>query len=507
MEIKNEPSIQGLSSSGISGKAASQGGVKEPQDTFTQSSRQSKKVKPFMQLTQNGVASVVLKKEKKEPVPLAQAAHWKYEAEDNYSIDDVTPTPAGTTFISCHSFDSRNRSGSRAYVAAFDSGGNEMWKYRAEKKHSIEGHAFLSDGTSYLVCNSEERWDKSYIVALNPDGTEKWKFTPDTEAQCSSIQVGPDGTLYAKMDNELYAIDTNGAMKYRHRITIHSDDYFHEVAPDGTNILANDNFSNNFGYDTFYGISAQGRKKELEFPDIGTFPLRDTKGHLFYGGEKNEFYGIDLQTGQKWEIELDAPRGTKTPHFGKDGTIYAEGRYDNNTLYAIDPKGKLLWKQVIDDHRAPGMGLDSYYKVAKDGSVFYGLEDRDAIQQIDASGNRVRQIEIPGGFSEFVPDNRGNLYVRDYNGTIIFLTIETDQRFYFPMEIAQNIDMKEVLDDGTLVFQGMCERYHVRLDKDDEVKKIIEEAQKEGEEAEKDPDEIVVDDNWVIIGNVKIPRQ
>jgi hypothetical protein len=75
------------------------------------------------------------------------------------------------------------------------------------------------------------------------------------------------------------------------------------------------------------------------------------------------------------------------------------------------------------------------------------------------------------------------------------------------MEIAQNIDMKEVLDDGTLVFQGMCERYHVRLDKDDEVKKIIEEAQKEGEEAEKDPDEIVVDDNWVIIGNVKIPRQ
>lgn len=508
MEIKKDPAIQGMPLKAPGGAPGGQE-VALPEDTFTRGQAPSKSLQQFQQLASSGAAQVVLTPGKKEPVPVQKAAHWSYDAEDKHSIDAVFQTPAGTSFICCHSFDTEHRDTSRAYTVAFNDKGQEIWKYRADKRYSIDEHAFLADGSCYIVCNNDERWSKSYVVALNPDGTERWKFQPDTDEKCSSLLVGPDGTVYAKIESQLYALDKDsGAVKWNHKIGINADDYFQEISPDGTTILANDNFSNNFGYDIFYGIDAQGRKKEVDFPDIGTFPVRDDKGAIYYGGEKGEFYGINLSTQQKWQIDLDAERGLQTPHWGKDGKIYAQGRYDNKNLYAIDPQGKLLWQQKIEDHRPGGFATDTFYKVDKDGSVFYAIEDKDAIQQIDASGNRVRQIQVPGGFSEFVPDNRGNLYIRQHDDTIVFCNIESDQRFYFPMEIARNVEMKEVIDDGSLVFQGMCERYHVKLDKADEIKKLLEQAQKEdSQEPQKEHDEIIVDDNWVIIGNVKVPRR
>lgn len=474
--------------------------TEEPKDTFTKSPDRSPRFRQAQQLT-DSIANVMLKSDKKEPVPLNKAAYWNYETEDKHSIEAVFQTPAGSTFICCHSFDTENRDTSRSYTVAFDDKGKELWKYHSDKKYSVEGHAFLSDGSCYVMCNSEERWDHPYIAALNPDGTEKWRFQPETEERCTSIQATADGTIYAKIQNEMYAIDKDGKMKWKHRIGINSDDYFHEVTPDGTNILANDNFSNNFGYDSFYAIDPDGKGRDMDLPDIGTFPIRDNKGSIYYGGEKGEFYGIDIKTGNKWSLQLDSERGFKTPHWGSDGNIYVEGRFDNS-LYALSPQGKLLWRQVIEDRRPPGMGLDQFYRVTPSGSVFYAIDGRDAIQEISSKGEKVREIQVPGGFSEFAADNKGNLYIREYGDRIVLCNVESDKRAYFPMEIAGNIDLKEVLPDGSLVFQGMCERYNVRLDPDEEVKKMIEEV---AAEKPKEHEEIIVEDDWVVIGNLKLP--
>ncbi len=78
--------------------------------------------------------------------------------------------------------------------------------------------------------------------------------------------------------------------------------------------------------------------------------------------------------------------------------------------------------------------------------------------------------------------------------------MESDQRVSFPMKIPEYAAIKEVLDDGTLVFQGECEIYHIRLNKDNEKKKLQEKARKLAEE------EIAITDNWVMIGNVRIHR-
>ncbi|MDQ7822297.1 MAG: PQQ-binding-like beta-propeller repeat protein [Candidatus Eremiobacteraeota bacterium] len=479
--------------------------VKAPRDSFSHGAAPQKNMKNITA----GAAGAILSKPSKEPVPLEKAAHWKFEAQDKHSIDAVFTTPNGNSYICCESFDTENRDTPRSYTAAFDPSGKELWTYKTDNKYSISSHIFLPDGSSYLACNGEERWDRPYVVALNPDGTEKWKYQPKTDSKCSSIQIGPDGTIYAKIEKELHAIDSKGKMKWKHEIGIHSDDYFHEMTPGGTSIFACDNFSNNFGYDSFYAVNSKGKKEEIDLPDIGTFPINDGKGHIFYGGEKGEFYGIDTTTGQKWELSLDSERGLKMPHWGPDGRIYVEGRFDN-ALYAIDPQGKLIWKETIEDHRPGGMALDEFYKVAHDGSVFYALEGKDSIQVIDARGNRSKEINVPGGFSEFCPDSRGHLYIRRADDdTIIFCDVQNDTRFYFPMELAGNMDMKEVLDDGTVVFQDMCSRFHVKFDKDEEVKKYLEELQEAGDagESQKPVDTIVEEDDWVYIGNVKIPKK
>lgn len=510
MEIKKESIIPDGRIYGRTDTSAMKNKEALPVDTFSKTARDSSRTRKMKKITQS-VTQAVLKTEKKVPVTVEKAAQWSHKSEDNHSIEGIYRTPGGNTFVCCHSFDTENRDTPRAYTVAYDSKGNELWKFRPDKHYTIDEHLFSSDGSTYIACNSEERWDKPSVTALNPDGSKRWTFEPKAEDRCNSIRLGHDGTIYAKMKNSLYAIDQKGQLKWKHKIGTNSDDFFHEITPRGTSIFAGDNFSNNFGYDIFYAVDEKGKKRELELPDIGTFPVHDDKGHIFYGGEKGEFYGIDPETSQTWKLQLDSERGLKTPHWGTDGRIYVEGRFDRN-LYAIDPQGALLWKQTIDDARPGGMGTEPFYKVAKDGSIYYARDDKEVIQQIDSSGKKIREISVNGGFSDFVPDSRGNLYIRRDDDTIVLCNVETDSRYYFPMELARNMDMKEALDDGSVVFQDMCDSFNVRISSDEEVKKILEEieAGKSGEMDDNglsDPDGIELQQDWVIIGDIKLPRK
>jgi outer membrane protein assembly factor BamB len=509
VEIRKDPVISGGVLHDRAGASHDKKDEALPADTFSRAAKQPKGMGRMKKLAAD-VTQAVLKPESREPVTVDRAAHWSHKSEDRHSIEGIYRTPSGNTFVCCHSFDTENRDTPRAYTVAYDSSGRELWKFRPDTHYSIDEHLFSSDGSTYIACNSEERWDRPSVTALNADGTVRWKFQPDGEDRCTSIRLGPDGTLYAKMKNTLYAVDGSGNLKWKHRIGMNSDDFFHEMTPGGTSIFANDNFSNNFGYDMFYSVDSKGKKKELDLPDIGTFPIHDDNGHIFYGGEKGEFYGINPETMETWKLQLGSERGLKTPHWGPDGRIYVEGRFDKG-LYAIDPQGKLLWRQEIDDARPSGMGLEPFYRVAKDGSVYYARRDKEVIQQIDGSGNRKKEISVNGGFSDFAPDSRGNVLIRRDDDTIVTCDVETDSRFYFPMELARNMDMKEVLDDGSVVFQDMCDSFKVTIGMDQEVKKKLEELTA-GDDGGEDKGEqgsagIEVQQDWVIIGDVKLPRK
>jgi hypothetical protein len=509
MEIRRETGLQGTPPSSLNTESMEGGAVLLPKDKFSKGMRADDPSKAMRSLA-SSIAGVILKPGQSTPVPLEKAAFWSYQAENEHDIKGVFNAPNGGMYICSHSFDWQNPDRPKAYTVAFDSTGKEIWKFRPEKKYAIDDNMFLADGSAFIMCNSEERWNEPYVVALNPDGSEKWRFQPEKEEKCTSMQLGPDGTLYAKMKDTIYAVDRNGQMKWKKKLNMNSDDYFHEITPRGNNIVVNDNFSLNMGSDSFYSVDPAGKKTRLDYPDIDTFPIRDTKGHLFYGGEKGEFHGVDMDTETHWTVRTDAERGFQTPNWGKDGNIYAQGRYDNsNSLYVFDPQGKSLWKQTIDDHRPPGMGLESFYEVAPDGSVYYAIEDKDAIQVIDRQGNKCKQIDVPGGFSDFKVDKKGNLYIRQYDDKIQYYRSQDGNRYYFPLELANNMDMKEILDDGTVVFQDMCSRYHVKLDKEEEIQKAVEEAKKAEEEAEAQgskKDEVIVEDNFVVIGNIKIEK-
>jgi outer membrane protein assembly factor BamB len=437
------------------------------------------------------------------PVLPQQIALWHYRAEDRHSLQEIFYLPDGRRFVCAHSFDTqRDRQRvPNSYTAAFDPQGRPLWVYRPDPGYTIKSHLFAGDGTTLVVSRGEGPWDGSLLVALNPQGVEMWRFASPGRQSIDSVRRGPDGTLYVKMGDQVAALKPDGTKKWTRNLGLHTDEFFHEAAPDGRQIFVNDNFSLNFGYDSFRALGPGGKVSDLDLPDIGTFPL--AVGHrLVYGGEKGEIHGIDLAGGTRWEVATPSEGGLSTPFLGLDGNIYVEGRHDHR-LYAVSPDGRLLWQRTVDDRR-PGGGLESTFFPDRDGSVWYALEG-DALQEIRPDGQPGRTIRIPDGFDSFRPGGDGRLYAYG-DGVLSVYDLEKDQlhTLRLDLEHPRTWDLTQVLPGGVVELRCLDEVYHLQPDRtrQEELKEALkrslvgEAPASPGIEQEKD---------WVRIGDVRLP--
>lgn len=454
------------------------------------------------QITRSPDLSKIFEKRPKTPMDPKLVSVWHFDGGDHHSIEEVFHTPDGRTFVTASSFDTSRdrRKDANGYTQAFDDHGRPLWKYESPPGWKIESHLFTSDAT-YVLTQGEDSWDGSRIVALNRHGDEVWKHETDSRVRIDSIRRGPDGTVYAKAGDDVTALGPDGKVKWTKHLDIHSDEFFHVGAPDGTQIFANDNFSNNFGYDSFRAMDAKGRRHELDWPDIGTFPL-EVGSRVVYGGEKGEVHGIDLAGGKSWEVQTDSVRGLKMPFLGRDGNVYVEGRFDNK-LYAISPDGRMLWQRTVEDF-APG-GFDTPFQVDTDGSVWYQHEDGDRLQQIAPDGKPGRSVRVDDGIASFMPGGDGKLYVWTSESKIRVHDLAKDQGWDLPLtlEHPHTWDIKEVRPGGIVALQCMTERWDVQPSQDRELKEALEEVLA-GRQDQTAPT-IEKGDDWVVIGNVRVP--
>ncbi len=201
----------------------------------------------------------------------------------------------------------------------------------------------------------------------------KWSFTTGG-AVCSSPAIGADGSIYVGSDDgRLYAIKSDGTLKW------------------GPYII-------------FYEFSSS--------PAIGA------DGTIYVGSWDNKLYAVNPDGTLKWSYTTDGPVES-SPAIGADGTIYVGSNDDR--LYAINSSGNLTWRYITngDVHCSPAIGADGTIYVGSNGYKLYAINPEGTLNWSYTTGGPVKSsLAIGADDTVYVGLNDGKLYaLYSTNGT------------------------------------------------------------------------------------------
>lgn len=436
------------------------------------------------------------------PIDPKEIALLSFQAPEDYHIEEQYSLPDGRTVLSCSGYQQKD------FSVALDAEGKELWKFTPDDRQEIESHLFLSNGTTFVQTRGESPWPVAQVICLDTEGKERWRFESESREAIDSIQADPQGHLFIKLGQDIVKLDPDGKQLWRHDLPIGADEYFHVQTPEHGQIFASDDFSNTFRTPHFALVSSDGDVREIDLPDIGSFPLA-TADKLFYGGAQGEARGIDLKTFESWEVQTDSAvaGGLYTPFGGTDGRVYFTGRRDDK-LYCLSTDGRMLWQRTVEDN-APGAMVETGFKPARDGSVYYAKRDGETIQQIKPDGNLGSEIRISDGFESFLPADDGCLYSVDRDATIRRHDLARGTTFEVKLKLPESMRWElDAVEPGGVVTltDKLSGTFHkLRIDPQDEVKRQLEEA-KNAPPPEGSPG-VREGDGWVIVGNVRVRRR
>jgi outer membrane protein assembly factor BamB len=281
-------------------------------------------------------------------------------------MDGMRITPQGPDFIQARD----------AILQAdmVDTGGAEiddLWKAFAHRGMGYNASARPSNVTTGVVES----------VTLPPRGTQKWVYTMPGGVY-SSPALRPDGTIYVGTvwpDNKLYAINTNGTLKWT--------------------------FAGYSGNWSFYSSPALG-------PD----------GTIYVGCYDTQLYALNPDGSQKWVYDTGGEIFS-SPAIGSDGTIYF-GAIDDQKIYALKPNGTLKWSKTTGNtvYSSPALSPDEtvIYVGSMDGKV-YALDATTGTDKpgwpYTTSGSVYSSPAVASDGSIYVGSFSGSVYALNSNGT------------------------------------------------------------------------------------------
>ncbi|MFO7792891.1 MAG: PQQ-binding-like beta-propeller repeat protein [Candidatus Saliniplasma sp.] len=262
---------------------------------------------------------------------------WKFETEG-----DITSSPAiydGIVYIT-------SKDGNLYAVNNED--GSMEWKFSTTRgigsSPAVDDEGTVYFGTTVI----STRPGDECLYAVNPDGTEKWNFSTGDEL-FGTPSIGNDGTIYVSSfnlntDNDiLHAIKPDGTEKWSfsmdgaisNALAIDSDGtiYF------GYNEL-DDPYNVEGGY--LYALDTDGEMKWSEFLTEESWvcsPSISSDGTIYIGSGNNKLYAVESDGTIKWTFSADSTLGTISSEasIGKDGTIYF-----GSTDYKVYALGEVL---------------------------------------------------------------------------------------------------------------------------------------------------------------------
>ncbi|NTU62993.1 MAG: S8 family serine peptidase, partial [Chloroflexi bacterium] len=182
--------------------------------------------------------------------------------------------------------------------------------------------------------------DKGYVYALNADGSLRWSTNTAVSLALSPV-IGLNGTVYVASGGgkKVLALDgASGAVKYTFAVagTIGDEPV---VALDGSLFVPTEG--------GFYGLNANGTKRFVLAGKFKTTPALALDGNTVYASsDAKALYALDTSTGaRKWTY---ADTGALTsPTIDLIGNVIVGS--DTNNVTLIDPTGRVVQRQVLDD--------------------------------------------------------------------------------------------------------------------------------------------------------------
>lgn len=251
--------------------------------------------------------------------------------------------------------------------ALYPSSGAEKWSFQAGDSlgKPVIGH----DGTLYLCVRFHlgpgDIWTGK-IYALDPvNGTERWSTDQLYDGYLGPLSVGPDGTIYAGMDDHnaendgLYAIDPNGVLKWVFKAEGEIESPA-AIGQDGTIYV---------GANKLFAIYPNGTEK-WSYSGSGDWFCGiaiGTDETIYSGSGDHRLYAVYPNGTLKWSFVCDGPV-EDAPAVGYDGIIYKGCDDGQGTIYAINMDGTLRWS-------FPSGSQDvSSAAIAPDGTVYFGTD-------------------------------------------------------------------------------------------------------------------------------------
>ena len=283
---------------------------------------------------------------------------WKFETGDEI-CSSPTIDNDGTIYIGSED----------GYLYTIKPNGNLKWKYDTGYKPNCTSPTISSSGIIYYPSSK-------YLHAINRDGLQLWVYETYDSIWKTAPAIGQDGTIYIGDINwygYLYAINSNGSLKWKHKTT-----------SDGSQITSSPALYN--GYVIFADrTNPQGRLRILRTSDgqevcsvtvpysapnsdIDSSPAIGADGTIYVGGGLNAYYisAFNTSCGLLWKFHTGSTVYS-SPAIGADGTIYVGS--NDYYLYAINPDGTLKWKFKT------GGGISSSPAIGADGTIYVGSKD------------------------------------------------------------------------------------------------------------------------------------
>ncbi len=235
----------------------------------------------------------------------------------------------------------------------------------------------------------------AFLALSRDDGSTRWRVHVDGDAD-SSIGVAPDGTLRFAAGRDLYAVGTDGELRWRFRargVFLLSTP---AIDDDGTAYIGSID-------DHLYAVAADGRMRwsHRTAGDISSSPVIGDDGTIYFGSDDKHVYALTRDGRRRWRTDLDGY--VRAPvALGRDGSVIAAVYGPEPRVVSLDAlDGSIRWYFPVGIDESSETGIASGPLVDVDGNLYFGAQD-DFVYSLTPAG-RMRWIHETGADVDAAP--------------------------------------------------------------------------------------------------------
>jgi outer membrane protein assembly factor BamB len=288
---------------------------------------------------------------------------------------------------------------------ALNADGSQKWTQPLTEStgpSSTRSAAIDDNGTIYYAESS------GVLYALNPDGTQKW-VSAGHRAVSLSPAIGPEGTIYVTGHEDsdssewyLYALNKDGALRWKYCFGDGESASSPAVAPDGTVYVCRDDGK-------LYAFKPDGATKwtyQAGGATYGNEVSVGRNGTVYFPTMESKLYALNPDGTLAWCYQFADFAGTPVSS-GLDGAVYV--RCGDGFLYVLNADGTLRWSFRVGQRTAePAVDAGGTVYVGSMDSRLYAINSDGTLKWWFTASNGI-------GTSPVIAED-GTVYVFDMNG-------------------------------------------------------------------------------------------